>query len=80
MPSWGDSTPESEAASWRLVHFIRHLPKLTPSEVEEMKRLNPNGPAEWRQEQEMRRFLEGGAPPPPAPAPADKHKHKHGGH
>jgi mono/diheme cytochrome c family protein len=80
MPSWGDGSPESEAASWQLVRFIRHLPKLTASELEEMKRLNPKGPAEWREEQEMRKFLDGGAPPPTAPAPAAKHKHKHGGH
>ena len=81
MPAWGDGTPESEAASWRLVHFIRHLPKLTESEVEEMKRLNPKGPAEWREEEERRRLLEGGAAPKPrAPSPASPHKHKHGGH
>jgi mono/diheme cytochrome c family protein len=81
MPAWGDGTPESEAASWRLVHFIRHLPKLTPSEVEEMKRLNPKGPAEWREEEEMRKFLERGTPPPSrTPATPSPHKHKHGGH
>jgi len=26
MPAWGDGTPEDDLDSWRLVHFIRHLP------------------------------------------------------
>jgi len=76
MPAWSTGTPEGEEASWRLVHFIRHLPKLTPEEVEEMKALNPKSPDEWREEEEMRRFLQGeGGAPKPAPMPKP-----HGGH
>ena len=78
MPAFGEGTPESETASWRLVHFIRHLPKLTDSEREEMRRLNPKSPDEWREEEAMRRFLEG-KDPKPAPA-KPRHTHKHGGH
>lgn len=74
MPAWGDGSPESEVASWHLVHFIRHLPKLSEAEVSEMEALNPKSPAELRDEEEARKFLEGsGEPPRPAPVP------KHGG-
>lgn len=79
MPAFGDGSPESEAASWRLVHFIRHLPKLTASEIEEMKRLNPKSADEWREEERLQRFLEGGTPKP-SPPPQPRHTHKHGGH
>ena len=41
MPAWGDGDPAEDKASWKLVHFIRHLPKLTPEELERMKTLNP---------------------------------------
>jgi hypothetical protein len=27
--------------SWKLVHFIRHLPHITPEELDQMKALNP---------------------------------------
>lgn len=46
MPAWGAGTPESERASWELVHFIRRLPRLTREEIDEMKSLNPRSPAE----------------------------------
>ena len=75
MPAWGTGTPEGTDASWKLVHFIRHLPKLTDAEIEQMKSLNPTSPDEWREEEEMRRFLEGGAEPEQQPA---AHGHKHG--
>jgi mono/diheme cytochrome c family protein len=45
MPGFGSGTAESAYASWTLVHFIRHLPKLTSAELEEMKGLNPRSPA-----------------------------------
>ena len=59
MPGWSTGTPEGEAASWHLVHFIRHLPDLTAAEVEEMEGMNPRPPAEIRQEIEAERFLSG---------------------
>lgn len=59
MPAWGDGTPEGARASWGLVHFIRRLPSLTPAEIERMEALNPKTPAEFREEEEMRRFLAG---------------------
>ena len=82
MPAFGDGTPESEAASWGLVHFIRHLPKLTESEIEQMKRLNPKSAEEWREEERIQRFLEGKNPKetPKEPPARPRHTHKHGGH
>jgi mono/diheme cytochrome c family protein len=74
MPAWGTGTKDSETASWHLVHFIRHLPKLTPQELEEMKTLNPKSPAEIRQEIAEEEFLKGGADRRP-PKPAAPHKH-----
>jgi mono/diheme cytochrome c family protein len=72
MPAWGGGgSPE---ASWHLVHFIRHLPKLTADEVAEMEALNPKSPDEWRALQGDAEYLEGGAAPPVAPG---GHGHEH---
>ena len=44
MPGWSNDTPEGEAMAWNLIHFIRHLPKLTDAEKREMEALNPQRP------------------------------------
>jgi mono/diheme cytochrome c family protein len=72
MPAWGGEGHEGDS-SWKLVRFIRHIPKLSSSELERMKDLNPKAPDEWKEQQDAKKFLEGEAPPHPA-AP-----HKHGG-
>ena len=59
MPAWGEDTPEDDQESWQLVHFIRHLPNITPEEIAEMEDLNPKSRWEFEQEEEIRRFLEG---------------------
>ena len=59
MPSWATGTTEGEEASWQLVHFIRHLPRLTAAEEQEMAGMNPRPPAEIREELEEQRFLAG---------------------
>ena len=59
MPGFGSGTADSAYGSWSLVHFVRHLPKLTPEELAEMQKLNPKSPAEWRQMQEEDAFLAG---------------------
>ena len=41
MPAWGEGDPAEDKDSWKLVHFIRHLPKLTPEELDQMKTFNP---------------------------------------
>jgi mono/diheme cytochrome c family protein len=72
MPAWGMGTPESERDSWALVHFIRRLPKLTAEDVERMEQLNPKSAAQWREEEEARRFLAG---EDVKAAPVAPHKH-----
>jgi mono/diheme cytochrome c family protein len=59
MPAWGDKSEPSQLASWHLVHFIRHLPHLTPEERLQMEALNPKGPEERKQEQDEESFLKG---------------------
>jgi mono/diheme cytochrome c family protein len=59
MPAWGDDPPEKDVDSWKLVHFIRHLPNITVEEVEHMKELNPKSSADLAEEEEIRKFLQG---------------------
>jgi mono/diheme cytochrome c family protein len=59
MPSWGSGTSRDAQDSWKLVRFIRHLPKLTAEEEREMEALNPKSPDELKEEQEERNFLNG---------------------
>ncbi|MBM4120971.1 MAG: c-type cytochrome [Nitrospira sp.] len=59
MPAWGKGKPEEDRDSWTLVHFIRRLPKLTPDELDEMKRYNPKTEKERAQEAAFERFLSG---------------------
>jgi mono/diheme cytochrome c family protein len=74
MPGWGNGTPEGERDSWGLVHFVRRLPKLTDEDIERMEALNPKTPAEWKEEEEARRFLAGESSESPNESPKD-HKH-----
>jgi mono/diheme cytochrome c family protein len=69
MPGWGTGSPESEEASWKLVHFIRHLPVITGGELSEMRRLNPKGAEDQTDPDE---FLKG-----TDRAPSVKHGHEH---
>jgi len=66
MPGWGGAVPPE--GSWQLVHFIRHLSKLTPEEIVEMERLNPKSPGEWKELQEDERFLQGETVTPAEPS------------
>ncbi|HPA51437.1 MAG TPA: cytochrome c [Thermoanaerobaculia bacterium] len=59
MPAWGDGTPKEDVGTWELVHFIRHLPGLTPSELAEMEALNPKSPAEFEKARQIEAFLAG---------------------
>src|SRR6267142_3432927 len=45
--------------SWKLVHFIRHLPYLTTAERIEMERYNPKGPEDRAEEERENDFLNG---------------------
>ncbi len=59
MPSWGSGTSRDEQDTWKLVRFIRHLPKLTADEEREMQEMNPRSRDELKEEQEERDFLNG---------------------
>lgn len=61
MPASGGAGKPEE--SWKLVHFIRHLPQLTDEERAGMEQLNPRSPEEWREREEEQEFLRGGNPP-----------------
>jgi mono/diheme cytochrome c family protein len=70
MPAWG--TPgEDETASWKLVHFIRHMPQVTVEEKMEMQNLNPKSPDDLKEEQEEEKFLKGES----SDAPQPQHHH-----
>ena len=62
MPAWGEGGDNDEA-SWKLVHFIRHLPQLTPEEEKRMESLNPKSPEEKQEEQQEQDFLNGQSEP-----------------
>jgi mono/diheme cytochrome c family protein len=64
MPAFGAEGAQDED-SWKLVHFIRHLPNLTDDELARMKDMNPKSPGDLKEEDEIKRFLEGGDTPPP---------------
>ena len=57
MPGWGEGTAASAYGSWGLVHFVRHLPQITPEEIAEMEKLNPKSPEEWQEMQAEAEFL-----------------------
>ena len=59
MPAWGGGESHDEEDSWKLVHFIRHLPDLSFDEKKEMERLNPKSPEDLKEEQEEEKFLRG---------------------
>lgn len=58
MPAWGEAG-DADMDSWKLVYFIRHLPKMTTQEAEEMKKLNPKTSMEMKEEQQEEQFLNG---------------------
>lgn len=74
MPAFGAGTAESAYGSWGLVHFIRHLPSVTPEELAEMETLNPKSPEEC---QEAAFLAEGGDEVPPPAAAAHNPKPHH---
>ncbi len=72
MPAWGSGTSHDERDSWKLVRFIRHLPRITPEEEHEMQSLNPKSPDEIEEEQEEKQFLNG-----EQPHEHTEHEHSH---
>jgi mono/diheme cytochrome c family protein len=72
MPAWGTGDPSEDTDSWKLVHFIRHLPRITQKELEEMKTLNPKTKHDLEEEEANERFLRGEDEGPAAPS---SHRH-----
>src|SRR5260370_32312012 len=71
MPAWGGSDHDAED-SWKLVHFIRHLPDMTLEERKQMEKLNPRSPEELKEEEEEEKFLKGESTNEP-----QQHHHHH---
>jgi mono/diheme cytochrome c family protein len=59
MPAWGEGDPAEDKDSWKLVHFIRHLPQLAPEELDRMKALNPTTKKDLEEEAAFDQFLQG---------------------
>lgn len=59
MPAFATGTTEGEAASWRLVHLVRQLPRLTDEQRDAIAELTPRSPQQIRQEIEEDAFLNG---------------------
>jgi mono/diheme cytochrome c family protein len=74
MPAFSNGGEHGGAEdSWKLVHFIRHLPHLTAAERIEMERYNPKGPDDRAEEQQENDFLNG-ATPQRKPESQDHHR------
>lgn len=73
MPAFGGGGEHGNSQdSWKLVHFIRHLPSLTAEERLQMEKYNPKGPEDLQEEQEEKDFLRG-APEKPSAQPEHHH-------
>ena len=59
MPAWGEGDPAQDLDSWKLVHFLRHLPQLTTEELDQMKALNPKTKKDLEEEAAFDKFLQG---------------------
>jgi mono/diheme cytochrome c family protein len=59
MPAWGSRTAEDDQDSWKVVHFVRHLPKISKDEVREMEKMNPKSQADKSEEDEEEQFFRG---------------------
>jgi mono/diheme cytochrome c family protein len=56
MPAWG-AGGVNDHDTWHLVLFIRHLPKLTEEDLQDMKEHNPRSPADTKEEELENEFL-----------------------
>jgi mono/diheme cytochrome c family protein len=56
MPAWGTGGTNDED-TWHLVLFIRHLPKMTDDDRQDMKEHNPRSPQDLQEEERENEFL-----------------------
>jgi len=62
MPAFGgEHAKAGDMETWNLVLFIRHLPKQTAEELQQMQQLNPKTEKERHEEDEEQNFLRGGS-------------------
>ena len=74
MPGFAEEPGnDQDNETWDLVHFIRHLPKMTDDEIAEMKKLNPKSPMELERDEKERKFLQG----EDVPSLETSHEHHH---
>lgn len=73
MPAWGAAGADDDAETWELVHFIRHLPRITPEELAEMEELNPKSRRDLEEEESIRKFLAGRDAEPSAGSKTHEH-------
>jgi mono/diheme cytochrome c family protein len=59
MPAFDSAPAEEDEETWELVHFIRHLPRLTPEDLQQMEALNPVSREELEEQMRIERFLAG---------------------
>jgi mono/diheme cytochrome c family protein len=72
MPAFGESDNDQDEDTWKLVSFIRHLPNLTPDQIEQIDQMTPKSPMEMKQEEDIKNFLQGGD----APSSHEHHQHQ----
>ena len=58
MPAFGEPG-DRDSETWKLVCFVRHLPRIASEEEQEMKKLNPKTQDEIEEEREEQEFLNG---------------------
>ena len=74
MPGFGSGNASAHSSTWPLVHFIRHLPRITAEELAEMERMNPAPPAEIERRLQEEQFLQGTESAAPAMPSMPAHK------
>ena len=62
MPAFGKEHDVGDTDTWRLVLFVRHLPKMTTQELQQMTQLNPKTEQERQEEKQEEEFLRGDDP------------------
>jgi mono/diheme cytochrome c family protein len=62
MPAFGKEHDVGDTDTWRLVLFVRHLPKMTTQELQQMTQLNPKTEEERQEEKQEEEFLRGDNP------------------
>ena len=77
MPGWGNGTAESARGSWGLVHFVRHLSRLSEADLREMEKMNPMTTEQFEQLKEEEAFLEGEPDPSESTPKTQPSAHSH---